>query len=174
MACRGYRDDVIVRTRWVVPHPPEALWPALCDSRLELRPACPVFYVGTPRPTQCRLPDGPGEVGAARQCVSEQGEVRQRITAWEPPARLAFRMESTNLGFHRFVDELGDVFELAPSGQGTSVTRTTTVTVRGFGRPALYPALWVGLKSVHRFVFRNWQKMSLPSGQRDDDRGLGG
>ncbi|WP_165823220.1 SRPBCC family protein [Micromonospora globispora] len=152
---------MIVRTRWTVPHPPEALWPALCDSRLELQPRCPVFYLGTPRPTMCRLPDGPGEVGAARQCVSEQGVVRQRITVWEPPTRLAFHMESTVLGFHRFVDYLGDLFELAPAGRGTQVTRTTTVTVRGFGRAALYPALWIGLKSVHRFVFRNWQKMAL-------------
>ncbi|MEU4555042.1 hypothetical protein [Micromonospora violae] len=30
-------------------------------------------------------PDGPGEVGATRQCDSEQGVVRQRIT---PPAIL--------------------------------------------------------------------------------------
>jgi hypothetical protein len=61
----------------------------------------------------------------------------------------------------RFVDQLGDVFELTATPRGTQVTRTTTVTVRGFGRAALYPALWVGLKSVHRFVFRNWQKMRL-------------
>ncbi|MET8526888.1 hypothetical protein [Micromonospora sp. NPDC005172] len=152
---------MIVRTRWMMPHPPELLWPALCDSRLELQPRCPVFYLGTPRPTTCRLPEGPGEVGVARQCVSEQGVVRQRITTWEPPVRLAFHMESTDLGFHRFVDQLGDVFELTRTERGTQVTRTTTVTVRGFGRAALYPALWVGLKSVHRFVFRNWQQMRL-------------
>ncbi len=87
--------------------------------------------------------------------------VRQRITEWEPPARLAFHMESTDLGFHRYVDHFGDLFEMASAGRGTQVTRTTTVTVRGFGRAVLYPALWVGLKSVHRFVFRNWQKMVL-------------
>lgn len=145
----------------MMPHPAEALWPALCDSRMELQPRCPVFYVGTPRPSTCRLPDGPGEVGAARQCVSEEGVVRQRITEWAPPARLAFHMESTDLGFHRFVDHLGDVFELEPRGRHTRITRTTTVTVRGRGYAVLYPALWVGLKSVHRFVFRNWQKMAL-------------
>lgn len=87
--------------------------------------------------------------------------MRQRITLWEPPSRLAFHMESTDLYFHRFVDHLGDLFELEPAGAGTRVTRTTTVTVRGFGRVAVEPALWVGLKSVHRFVFRNWQKMTL-------------
>ncbi|MGN9779722.1 SRPBCC family protein [Micromonospora sp. H33] len=150
---------MMVRTRWTVPHPPEVLWPALCDSRMELRPRCPVFCLGAPRPTACRLPDGPGAVGARRQCASEQGVVRQRITRWEPPAQLAFRMESTDLGFHRFVDQLGDEFELSPAGTGTRVTRTTTVTVRGRRYAALYPALWVGLKAVHRFVFRNWQRM---------------
>ncbi|MDG9676058.1 hypothetical protein [Micromonospora sp. DH14] len=152
---------MLVRTGWTMPHPAEVLWPALCDSRLELQPRCPVFYLGTPRPTSCRLPDGPGEVGASRQCVSEQGVVRQRITVWEPPSRLAFQMESTDLHFHRFVDHLGDLFELVPVNGGTRVIRTTTVTVRGYGRVVLAPALWVGLKSVHRFVFRNWQKMAL-------------
>ncbi|MEV0717262.1 SRPBCC family protein [Asanoa sp. NPDC050611] len=160
---------MIVRTRWVVPQPPEVLWPVLCDSRIELRHRCPVFYLGTPRPTACRLPEGPGEVGAARQCVSEQGVVRQRITLWEPPSRLAFHMESTDLGFHRYVDQLGDRFDLAPAASGgTRVIRTTTVTVNGLRRMALYPALWVGLKSVHRFVFRNWSRHA--SGQGDDHR----
>ncbi|MBU2666790.1 SRPBCC family protein [Actinoplanes bogorensis] len=144
---------MIVRTRWTMPHTPEQLWPALCDSRVELTPRCPVFCLGTPRPTECRLPEGHGEVGAARQCVSEQGTVRQRITVWEPPARLAFHMEETDLCFGQIVDGLGDVFELTPDGTGTRITRTTTVSAsRWFA-----PALWVGLKSVHRFVFRNWQ-----------------
>jgi hypothetical protein len=138
-----------------MPHSPAELWPALCDSTVELTPRCPVFYLGTPRPTECRLPDGPGEVGAARQCVSEQGVVRQRITAWEPPARLAFRMEETDLCFDRVVDGLEDVFDLVPAGAGTLVTRTTTVSVPGVFRLPV----WVGLKSVHRFVFRNWQRM---------------
>ncbi len=136
---------------------PEELWPALCDSSVELTPRCPVFYLGTPRPTECRLPDGPGEVEAARQCVSEQGVVRQRITVWEPPARLSFHMEETDIYFHRLVDHLGDTFDLAPDGSGTRITRTTTVAVR---HRLFSPALWVGLKSVHRFVFRNWQRAS--------------
>jgi hypothetical protein len=153
---------MIVRTRWTVPHSPEALWPVLCDSRLELEPRCPVFYMGTPRPAMCQLPDGAGGVNATRECVSEQGKIQQRITVWEPSVRLAFHMESTDLGFHSFVDQLGDLFELTPAGRGTRITRTTTVTVSGFGRAALYPTLWVGLKAVHRFVFRNWQKMQLP------------
>jgi hypothetical protein len=157
---------MIVRTRWSVPHSPEALWPALCDSAVSLTPRCPVFYLGTPRPTECRLPDGPGEVGATRQCVSEQGVVRQRITGWDPPARLAFRMEESDLCFKHIVDQLGDVFDLEPEGAGTRITRTTTVSVRNRFAAVLYPALWVGLKSVHRFVFRNWQRPLPPKQDR--------
>jgi hypothetical protein len=142
-----------------MPHSPDELWPALCDSTVELTPRCPVFYLGAPRPTECRLPEGPGAVGAARQCVSDQGVVRQRITAWDPPARLAFRMEETDLCFDRFVDRLDDVFDLVPYGSGTRITRTTTVSVRGRFSAVLSPPLWIGLKSVHRFVFRNWQRM---------------
>jgi len=70
-------------------------------------------------------------------------------------------MEETDLCFHRFVDELGDVFELVSEGSGTRITRTTTVSVRSRFSVALYPALWVGLKSVHRFVFRNWERMNV-------------
>ncbi|WP_250007773.1 hypothetical protein [Actinoplanes sp. M2I2] len=154
---------MMVRTRWSVPQSPSQMWPALCDSRVELTPRCPVFYLGTPRPQECRLPAGPGEVGATRQCVSEQGVIRQRIDVWEPPARLAFHMEETDLCFDRFVDRLGDTFELVPEGAGTRVTRTTTVSVRNRFAAVLYPALWVGLKSVHRFVFRNWQRQAPSS-----------
>jgi hypothetical protein len=39
-------------------------------------------------------------VNATRECVSEQGKIQQRITVWEPAVRLAFHMESTDLGFH--------------------------------------------------------------------------
>jgi len=126
---------------------------------MRLPPRCPVFRLGAPTPVQCRLPEGSGGVGAARQCVSEQGVVRQRITVWEPPGRLAFRMEETDLFFDRFVDGLDDTFELAPRGSGTLITRTTRVSVRrGLAAVLLLP-LWVGLKAVHRYVFRNWQHL---------------
>ena len=48
----------------------------------------------------------------------------------------------------------------------TRITRTTTVSVRNRFAAVLYPALWVGLKSVHRFVFRNWQRPLPPKQDR--------
>jgi hypothetical protein len=49
-------------------------------------------------------------------------------------------------------------FELSstPSG-GTTVTRSTHVSMRPGPRRLPTPGVYVGLKSVHRYVFRNWR-----------------
>ena len=156
-AAHGEGRALRVTTTRIVPLPPDDAWRLLCDSRLQLRPLCPVFFLGAPRPHECTLPSGVGAVGAERECRSEQGAVHQRITVWEPPSRLRFHMESTTLGFDRYVEELTDEFTLTAHRRGTSVTRTTTVVARGGLKSLRYAAVLVGLKSVHRFVFRNWQ-----------------
>jgi hypothetical protein len=146
----------VITTR-VLPLPPEDAWRLLWDSRLRLRPLCPVFFLGAPRPHECALPSGEGGVGAERECRSTEGAVRQRITVWEPPSHLRFHMETTTLGFDRYLDELVDDFVVVAHPAGSSVTRTTTVTARGRLRWVRYAVVLMGLKSVHRFVFRNWQ-----------------
>ena len=146
-----------VATTRVIPMPPADTWRLLCDSRLELRPLCPVFYLGAPRPHECALPGGEGGLGAQRECRSTRGAVSQRITVWEPPNRLRFHMETTTLAFGRHLDQLEDDFVLMPHPAGTSVTRTTSVVTRGRLRPVRSAMVLVGLKAVHRFVFRNWQ-----------------
>ncbi len=150
--------DVKVRTATVLPAPPETVWPLLYDSRMVLPARCPVFHLGTPRPVECRIPDGIAEAGARRECVSVEGVLSQRITDARPGRRLAFHLEHTELGFRRFVTELGDVFELTPvrAGAATRIVRTTRVRVGGRARVLKYGALFVGLKAVQRFVFRNW------------------
>jgi hypothetical protein len=116
-----------------------------------------VFFLGAPRPHECALPSGEGGEGVERECRSREGAVRQRITIWEPPSHLTFHMEATTLGFDRYLEELVDDFVLVPHPSGSSVTRTTTVTARGPLRWLRYAMVLIGLKSVHRFVFRNWQ-----------------
>jgi len=148
---------VRVTTTRVIPLPPSETWRLLSDSRLQLRPLCPVFFLGAPRPHECALPSGEGGVGAERECRSREGAVRQRITVWEPPSRLTFHMEATTLGFDRYLDELADDFVLRPHPSGSEVTRTTTFTARGRLRWVRSAMVLVGLKSLHRFVFRNWQ-----------------
>lgn len=150
---RGLR----ITTRRDLPLTLEESWRLLCDSRLEQAPRCPIFWAGVPRPRECVLPDGEGDVGASRECRSDQGTVHQRITVWEPPSRLRFHMESTDLSFRRHVDGLADEFHLSAHGAGTRVTRTTTAIAHGPFKTARYAALAIGLKAVHRHVFRNWQ-----------------
>lgn len=136
---------------------PTAVWPLLLDSRLDRRPVCPVFALGAPRPVACRLPSGAGGVGTERECQASTGTIRQRITRWEPAQRLEFHMESTDLTAVRTVDGLDETFELELLADSTTrLRRTTTVTVHGWLGPAKAAAAYVGLKSVHRYVFSSW------------------
>lgn len=160
---------MLVRTRTVLPRPAESVWPLLCDSRVTLTPRCPVFRLGVPRPVECRLPEGVGGEGALRQCVSDQGSIRQRITEWRPPRRLTFHMEHTDLAFARCVDGLTDQFELRPlrAGTATLLTRTTRVEIRGRFRCLTQAAVYVGLKAIHRHAFRAWRAHPCPAGSRE-------
>jgi len=130
--------------------------------------APPLLALGVPVPLECRLPDGHGGVGSERECVSDQGVVHQRILVWTPEKQLSFRMEQTDLYFRRFVREMVETFDLVPTTTGVTVVRTTKVWVRGrFALPKKF-LLFVGLKQVHRHVFRNWQRLAersrLPAG----------
>lgn len=155
---------MIVRTRRNLPYSASAVWPLLCSSEMNGSPALP-FRLHAPRPIACRLPSGVGGVGEERECVTDRGRVRQRILEWTPPARLVFRMEQTDLAQLGSVAELVDTFDLAPGPRRTAVTRTTIVRFRrtvSFGRRFL---LLLGLKEVHRYVFRSWRR-SMEEGAR--------
>ncbi|QSB14231.1 hypothetical protein JQS43_22390 [Natronosporangium hydrolyticum] len=91
--------------------------------------------------------------------MSEQGSIQQRITEWTPPTRLAFHMEHTDLAFARCVDRVSDEFQLASldGGTATLLSRTTQIGIRGRFRCLKKAAVFVGLKAVHRHVFRAWQ-----------------
>ena len=140
------------------PAPADAVWPLLCDSQMALPHRCPVFCLGTPRPVECRLPDGVGEAGAPRECIAVEGSVQQEITQWEPPHRLVFQMVGTDLCQRHVCAAVEEQFELASTRSGgTTVTRTTLVTMRPGARKLATMGVYIGLKSVHRYVFRNWQ-----------------
>lgn len=117
-----------------------------------------LFKFGVPQPIECRLPEGHGGVGSERECVSDQGVVHQRILVWVPEEKLSFRMEKTDLASARSVPDIEDTFDLAPTATGVAVTRTTSARVIGSFRPLKKIALFLALKHVHRYVFRNWEK----------------
>jgi len=119
-----------------------------------------LFRLGVPQPIECRLPSGEGGVGKERECVSDQGVVRQRILVWAPPERLSFRMEASDIGSVKSVAQIEDTFELVPARRGVTVVRTTTSTVVGRFRSVKKVALFFALKHVHRYVFQNWARLT--------------
>lgn len=118
-----------------------------------------LFHFGVPKPVECRLPDGGGGVGTQRQCVSDIGVINQRITKWEPPSKLQFEMRDTDMYFGRWIDRIHETFELTITERGTRLRRTTDFHLTGVLGPLKSPAIWFGLKNVHRYVFRNWARI---------------
>ena len=144
-----------IRTSAYIPATPEGLWPLLTGSQMTA-PGC--FCFGLPRPVACELPESEGKVGAERRCISDRGTVTQTITHWQPPQRLKFRMVTTDHTWGPCVDALEEDFALEAAGDGTRITRTTRIAARG-GFKAVKEALFcIGLKRVHRYVFKNWRQ----------------
>jgi hypothetical protein len=152
---------LVVRTRRAFACPAGTVWPLLCNSKMDGSHSL-LFRLGVPQPLECRLPDGEG-VGHERECVSDQGVVHQRILTWAPETKLSFRMESNDLRLSRLVDGIEDTFDLQTTSTGVRVTRTTRVQVRPTVSVFQRLGLRVGLKQVHRYVFRNWERLAALS-----------
>lgn len=132
----------------------EDLWPLLTNSRMQ---AQGIFCLGVPKPVECRLPDGEGKVGAARQCISESGVVNQEILRWQAPNRLEFKMVNTDHDWSPCVDSIVERFDLEEADEGTKIIRTTTLQAKGHFRCFKELGFYFGLKRVHLFVFKNWR-----------------
>ncbi len=143
----------------VLPKPPEEVWPLLCSSHMDPKIPC-MFRLGIPEPVECRLPDGNGAVGERRQCISDRGMINQRITHWESPKLLRFEMEDTTLYFRPCVTSITEEFVLSPGSRSTThITRTTTIQVTGLAQGLKGLVICIGLKFVHRYVFKNWSRL---------------
>ena len=153
---------LVVRTRRRFSAPASRVWPLLCSSKMDGSTRL-LFKLGVPRPIECRLPAGSGGVGGERECVSDRGTVRQRILEWDPERRLVFRMVSSDLASVTETSELRDTFELTPEPGGVAVTRTTEVTPKAEVSSVRRAELRVGIKQVHRYVFRNWIRLAEQS-----------
>jgi hypothetical protein len=152
-------NNLAVRTRRSFPFSASVVWPLLCNSRMDGTSSL-LFKLGVPQPLECRVPDGHGGVGSERECISDQGVVHQRILVWEPERCLSFQLERTDMNFQRFVTDVVDTFDLAPTNAGVVVTRTTTAGIRGRFQMVRKFVLFLSLKQVHRYVFRNWRRLA--------------
>lgn len=146
-----------IRTSKVIRATAEDLWPLLTNSRMDV-PGW--FCLGVPQPKSCELPNAQGGVGAERRCISDRGTVIQKITEWDAPQRLRFKMVSTDHGWGPCVDSLEEDFDLVPMGSRTRITRTTTIKAKGRCLILKELGFYSGLKRVHLYVFSNWKKIS--------------
>lgn len=150
-------DEIRIRTGIRLAAPPERVWPLLCSARMEL-PVPDCFRVGVPAPRECRTVGTPGP-GATRECVSDRGVVRQRITGWEEGRRLAFERTSDPAGLDRLLEAMHDTFTLEPlPGGATRLTRTTLLRPRRrCGIEGMLLRLVV--PHIHRYVHRNFRRL---------------
>ncbi len=162
---------LLVRTRRKFPVPASVVWPLLGNSKMD-RSNSLLFRLGVPQPLECRLPAGEG-VGAERECISDQGTVHQRILEWIPDHRLSFRMETNDLPSAKGIEAIEDSFDLEPTRDGVVVDRRTQVRVAPDYPLRKRVELRLGLQQVHRYVFRNWQRLARESISTAEGRGKG-
>jgi hypothetical protein len=139
---------------------PEQLWPLLFNSKMNDRHPC-YFLCGLPKPLECRLQNDQGGVGATRECVSDKGIIKQNILEWEPDKKLKFELRETNIYFGPCVDSIVETFEIKQiNHQQSSITRSTEFIVKSALKPFISIPMFIGLKSIHRYVFNNWHELA--------------
>ena len=139
---------------------PEDLWPLLFNSKMDSKQPC-YFLCGLPKPVECRLPDSEGGVGKTRECVSDKGIIKQNILEWEPNKKLTFELKETDIYFGPCVESIVESFEIKTiSSRETTITRETRFVVSSGMRHFISIPMFIGLKSIHRYVFKNWKRIS--------------
>jgi hypothetical protein len=138
---------------------PEELWPLLFGSKMDTKHPCN-FLFGLPKPLECRLQDGEGGVGKMRECVSDKGIIKQTILEWEPNKKLSFELKETDIYFGPCVTRIIETFTINPITESTtSITRETKFVVISKMRLFISIPMFIGLKSIHFYVFKNWNRI---------------
>ncbi|MGB2590021.1 MAG: SRPBCC family protein [Candidatus Acidiferrum sp.] len=112
-----------------------------------------LMHVGLPIPQKCVLQGK--AVGSKRTCYFDQGSIEETILAWDPPRRMLLSIDRTNMPGRHWLEFEGAEYDLRAEGDGTIVTRTTTI--RSNLSPAWYWGRlesW-GVESEHEYLFRD-------------------
>jgi len=110
-----------------------------------------LMYIGLPIPMRCEM-QGSG-VGAKRTCYFDHGSIEETVIEWAPPNAMRLSIDRTNMpGRHWLGFEYAE-YKLQPDGDGTILTRNTTIISN------LYPAWYWrpferwGVSSEHNYIF---------------------
>jgi len=133
--------------------PPDVAW-TLIQSIDSIKASKPLLmHVGLPVPQRCTL--AKAELGAKRTCYFDKGFIEETVTTWDPPRHMGLRIDRTHMpGRHWLGFEHADYW-LEPEGNGTRLTRTTSISSH------LYP-VWYwrplerwGVNSEHRYILED-------------------
>jgi hypothetical protein len=111
-----------------------------------------LMYVGLPIPERCKLEKA--AVGARRTCYFNKGYIEETVTGWDPPRHMGLHIDRTHMpGRHWLGFENADYW-LQPDGEGTLLTRTTTISSHLY--PAWYwrPLERLGVESEHQYLLQ--------------------
>jgi hypothetical protein len=111
-----------------------------------------LMHVGLPVPQRCAL-EGSG-VGARRICYFDKGYIEETVTEWDPPRSLGLIINRTHMPGRHWLEFETASYHLQPSGSGTGLTRTTSISSHLY--PAWYwrPLERWGVASEHVYILR--------------------
>ena len=110
-----------------------------------------LMYIGLPIPMRCEM-QGTG-LGAKRTCYFDHGSIEETVIEWSPPNLMRLSIDRTNMPGRHWLGFEYATYTLQQDGDGTILTRSTTIISN------LYPAWhwrpferW-GVTSEHGYIF---------------------
>jgi len=110
-----------------------------------------LMYIGLPVPMRCEM-QGTGR-GAKRTCYFDHGSIEETVIDWAPPNLMRLAIDRTNMPGRHWLDFEYAEYTLKQDGDGTILTRNTTIISN------LYPAWYWrpferwGVSSEHNYIF---------------------
>ena len=151
----------VVRSTIVIDAPLDRVWNAMSEFD-EVTGSKPLLLrMGLPIPESCTMTET--GVGAERVCHFNSGFIRERVTRWDPPYHLDFKVEEVSLPGRHWLSftEASYTLERTESGH-TKVLRTTTLT--SILKPAFYWRFFerLGTDAEHRYILRSLELKCAP------------
>lgn len=149
----AYRRVEPIESRVHMEAAPQDVWDALEEIDAVHGPKPFLLRIGLPVPISCTL-EGTG-IGARRTCYFDVGQIDERVSVWDPPVRMELEIVSWTLPGRHWLGYEGARYDLLPSGYGTEVVRTTTIT-SNLG-PAWYwrPLERMGVHAEHEYLLQD-------------------
>jgi hypothetical protein len=157
---RAVQQHETFTTETILSTSPERAWDLLAKMPRLDDPRPFLVAVGLPVPQSCEL-DSP-TVGSPRVCYFNNGLIEQKVTDWNRPVFMAFKITRSTLPGRHWLTFIDASYELSGVGNQTRVVRATTIGTRLYPRWYWRPFERWGVTSEHEYVLSNLQKWAQP------------